>query len=83
VDHAQDVENARLLVDQLEAAGDRLGDVMSGRPGRVPGTFEKPMQRIRYTMVFTFDRSRENGDLTIVRAIHMSRNWPKGQWPAS
>jgi plasmid stabilization system protein ParE len=78
----EDSEYALWLVDQLEAAGDRLGEVLSGRPGRVAGTFEKPVQRIRYILVFSFDRGSQDSEITIVRAIHMSRNWPKGQWPA-
>lgn len=54
-----------------------------GRPGRVPGTYEKSVVGRPYVVVYGF-RPRDDGaidDLLIVRIIHTARDWPPGRWP--
>ncbi|MDQ0420209.1 plasmid stabilization system protein ParE [Peteryoungia aggregata LMG 23059] len=60
-----DPDVAERIVDLIEAAGHRLGDITTGRPGRVAGTFEKSLAPLPW----------------ILRVIHTARNWPKGSWP--
>lgn len=38
-----DPDAAERIVDAIEAGGNRLSDIPTGRPGRVAGTFEKSL----------------------------------------
>lgn len=77
-----DEDRALSIIEQLREAGDKLGEIASGHPGRVAGTFEKSLPRLRYILVFDVDRRSSSGPLHILRVIHTARNWRKGEWPA-
>lgn len=49
-----------------------------GRPGRVDGTYEKPVAKTFHIIVY---RLKTTERLEIVRIIHMARDWPPGRWP--
>jgi toxin ParE1/3/4 len=73
---------ARRMVADLRSAGDRLGLTPTGRPGRVPGTYEKTVSRRPYIIVYAIDAVPADGERVIIlRVIHTSRRWPPGQWP--
>jgi plasmid stabilization system protein ParE len=72
---------ADLVVERIIEASEKLGFVHTGRPGRVPGYFEKSLPDIHYIIAYSFDRADPEGNLNIVRLIHTSRNWLPGQWP--
>jgi plasmid stabilization system protein ParE len=76
-----DAAYASKLVDQLEDAGEKLGQYPTGRPGRVLGTFEKSLPRLRYIMVYRLEDPAADGAITIVRVIHSSQDWRDGSWP--
>ncbi|MDR3475189.1 MAG: type II toxin-antitoxin system RelE/ParE family toxin [Devosia sp.] len=78
---AQSPDYADKIVERLIAAGEQLGTVQTGRPGRVPGTYEKSLPDIRFVIAYHIDRSQPDGPVVILNAIHTSRNWPKGAWP--
>lgn len=44
-------------------------------PGRVGGSYEKPIPRLPYAL------SEDGAVLTILRVVHASRDWPSGEWP--
>jgi addiction module RelE/StbE family toxin len=68
------------LIEQIEATGNRLGQHPTGRPGRMPGTYEKSLPRLRYIIAYRVDRP-EHDVLTILHVIHAARDWRKGEWP--
>jgi toxin ParE1/3/4 len=79
---AQDDLAAALgIIDKLEAAGNQLGALPSGRPGRVARTFEKSLPKLRYIIAYSIDDSESDGVITILRIIHGARKWAKGGWP--
>jgi plasmid stabilization system protein ParE len=72
---------AHWLVDELGAVADQLGVALTGHPGRVYGMFEKSVPKLRYILAYEVDRGRADAPVTILRAIHSSRHWPRGGWP--
>lgn len=76
---AENPEAARRTVVRIREAAAALGKVPIGRPGRVHGTYEKSVRGLPYVLSYNL---RENPDrVAIVRLVHTSRDWPKGQWP--
>ena len=50
----------------------------TGRPGRVPGTYEKSVSGLPYVIAYAVpDEAR----LVVLRVIHTARDWPSGAWP--
>jgi plasmid stabilization system protein ParE len=73
---------SRRVIAELRSAGDRLGRTATGRPGRVPGTYEKTMTGRPYIIVYAIDTSPDDNErIVILRVIHTARDWPPGQWP--
>lgn len=76
---AQDSPKAALAItDRIDEAGARLGDFATGRPGRVAGSYEKVVTRTPYILAYALGETQ----VTILRVIHGSRDWPEGEWPA-
>ncbi|WP_404405398.1 type II toxin-antitoxin system RelE/ParE family toxin [Pelagibacterium halotolerans] len=70
---ARDNEAAALRVaDAINLAGERLGKLSTGRPGRQAGTYEKLVPRLPYILVYGIDENT----VTILRVIHTARDWP-------
>lgn len=71
------------VVDAIEDAGNELGEFATGRPGRVSGTYEKPVKAfpciIAYAIAGPSGRAEQ---IAILRLIHTSRDWPSEGWPA-
>ena len=57
----------------------KLAHMPTGHRGRVDGTFEAGVQLTSLIVVY---RLLGNEKLQIVRIIHTSRHWQKGEWPA-
>ena len=73
---------ARQVVDQIEQTGIRLGDLATGRPGRVAGTYEKVVPRLPYILAYAIQPLLDGAELIVIlRAIHGARDWPRGKWP--
>ena len=71
-------QNAALVRDRVMAAIARLTQLSIGRPGRVSGTYEIPIQKTSLILAYQF----VNADLIeILRLIHMARDWQPGKWP--
>ena len=73
---------ARKVLDRLEATAESLGQVATGRPGRVAGTYEKSVRGLPYIIAYAL-QSLPNGRerIVILRVIHGARNWLAGEWP--
>jgi toxin ParE1/3/4 len=76
-----DLDVAERIVDLIEAAGHRLGDIPTGRPGRVARTFEKSLAPLPWILCYAVDDVPDVQRVLILRVIHTARNWPKGIWP--
>ena len=70
------------VIDHIEQAGDGLGEMATGRPGRVAGTYEKIVPGLPYVLAYAI-QSLPDGEeaIVILRAIHGARDWPPGGWP--
>ncbi len=72
---------AKVLI-AIRKAGDDLGELATGRPGRVPGTYEKVLPRLRYILAYALEALPEGGERVIIlRAIHGARKWATDEWP--
>ena len=79
---AQDNPNAaERVVDAIEDAGNKLGSMPTGVPGRVTGTYEKPLSRYPYIIAYAFADVAGRESIVILRIIHMARDWPSEDWP--
>lgn len=76
---AVDSEAAALLVaTRILTAIEHLGDLPTGHPGRVKGTYEKLVQKTSYVIAYTLS----DGTVGITRVIHGARDWQADEWPA-
>lgn len=74
----RDVSAARLVAERIDSTARQLAEMPIGRPGRVLGTYEKPVLRTPYIVAYALT----DQNVTILRVIHGSRDWPEGEWPA-
>ena len=72
---------ARRVADRLRQAGKALGEMATGRPGRVTGTYEKSVPRLPYIIAYELRTITGRESVVIVRVIHTSRDWPAEEWP--
>jgi toxin ParE1/3/4 len=72
---------AERVVDAIEAAGTRLAEFATGRPGRVTGTYEKPLVRFPYIICYELRLIAGRESVVILRIIHAARDWPEEDWP--
>ncbi|SMQ85736.1 Plasmid stabilization system protein ParE [Devosia lucknowensis] len=69
------------VVDAIAEAGTALGRFATGKPGRVLGTYEKPLARYPYVIAYAVQLVDGIESIVIVRVIHMARDWPSEDWP--
>jgi len=78
------VENLR-AARRVAAAIDRvaldLGDMPTGRPGRVAATYEKSVTGLPYIVAYVLTKHDRVDVVAIVRVIHTSRDWTAEEWP--
>ena len=72
---------AMRVADRIRDAGKALGDMATGRPGRVTGTYEKSVARLPYIIAYELRGAAGRESVVIVRVIHTSRDWPAEEWP--
>ena len=68
---------AELVADRVEETANQLGDMAIGYPGRVRNTYEKRVLKTEYIIAYAVAAKQ----ITILRVIHMKRDWPEGEWP--
>ncbi len=76
-----DPDVAERIVDLIETADTRLGEIPTGRPGRIAGTFEKFLAPLPWILCYAIDDQPDAERVVILRVIHTARNWPGGRWP--
>jgi toxin ParE1/3/4 len=70
------------VLDRIEQAGEKLGQMAIGRPGRVTGTYERSLSRLPYIIAYALQTPPSGRErVVILRVIHTARNWPKESWP--
>jgi len=72
---------ARRVADRIREVGKALGDMVTGRPGRVTGTYEKSLARLPYIIAYEVRPIVGGESVVIVRVIHTARDWPAESWP--
>ncbi len=73
---------ARRVAERLRQEGRSLGNAPLGRPGRIPGTYEKVVRRLPYIIAYVLGESPDGSEeVVILRVIHGARDWPNGRWP--
>ena len=72
---------ARRVADRLRDTGAALGDMATGRPGRVTGSYEKSVSRLPYIIAYELRPIAGRESVVILRVIHTSRDWPDDDWP--
>jgi toxin ParE1/3/4 len=72
---------ARRVADRIRDTGVTLGARATGRPGRVTGTYEKPIVGLPYIIAYSITSKHGREVISILRVIHMARDWPVGEWP--
>lgn len=73
---------ARRVAAVLDRGALALGDMPTGRPGRVTGTYEKLVTGLPYILAYVIAETRGQEEVAIVRVIHTSRDWPTEGWPS-
>lgn len=63
---------ARRVADRLRDAGKSLGEMPTGRPGRLTGTYEMSVSRLPYIIVYGLRPIRGRESVVIVRVIHVA-----------
>jgi len=79
---ADDLVAAGKVLERIDTAGESLGQVATGRRGRVAGTYEKSVRGLPYIIAYAIQplpAGRER--IVILRVIHGARNWPPSEWP--
>jgi len=72
---------ARRVADRLRDTGAALGDMATGRPGRVTGSYEKSVRRLPYIIAYELRLIAGRESVVILRVIHTSRDWADEDWP--
>jgi plasmid stabilization system protein ParE len=72
---------AQRIAERIAKAADSLGELPTGRPGRVAGTYEKLAPGLPYFIAYALETTDERQAVTILRVIHTARDWPDGRWP--
>lgn len=74
-----DTRAARKVIDRIEATGEALGEFATGHPGRVAGTYEKPVRHLPYIIAYAL--TDDDRTVAILRVIHSARDWQDEGWP--
>lgn len=72
---------ARRVADRLRDTGAALGDMPTGRPGRVTGSYEKSVSRLPYIIAYELRPVAGRESIVILGIIHTLRDWADEDWP--
>lgn len=79
---ADNPKAALAVIERIEETGSALGEMATGRPGRVGGTYERLIVGLPYILAYAIDRRPTRAErLVILRVIHGKRDWRQGEWP--
>ena len=78
----RDPRTARRVAGAIRTAASGLAERLTGRPGRVAGTYERSVHGLRYIIAYGLETAADGSDrVVILRVIDTARDWPPGQWP--
>jgi toxin ParE1/3/4 len=63
---------------RLIEVGDALGEYPTGRPGRLPRTYEKSIPQLRYILIYAIERRPGADRIAILDIVHSRQEWPPG-----
>lgn len=69
---------ARKVATGIGHSATALGLHPTGRPGRVPGSYEKSVTGLPYVIAYAVP---DDARVVVLRVIHTARKWPRGAWP--
>lgn len=72
---------ARRVADRIRVSAAALGDMTTGRIGRVSGTYEKLVSGLPYVIAYAITNRAGREYVSILRVIHAARDWPGKGWP--
>ena len=73
---------ARRVAEAVRATAAALSEMPTGRPGRLSGTYEKPVAGLPYLVAYALAPWPDGGEaVVILRVVHTARDWPPGGWP--
>jgi plasmid stabilization system protein ParE len=72
---------ARRVADRLNEAAQALGEMATGRSGRVTGSYEKSVGRLPYIIAYELRSIAGRESIVILRVIHTARDWQEEAWP--
>jgi plasmid stabilization system protein ParE len=73
---------ATRVTERIDRTGRLLGEMATGRPGRVTGTYEKPVPGLPYIIAYRLVPLPDGTEkLVILRIIHGARKWLPEEWP--
>jgi toxin ParE1/3/4 len=78
---AQNPVAARRVAGRIRDTGSAIGEMATGRPGRVAGTYEKPVIGLPYIIAYAITGKGRRQAISILRIIHTSRDWLDEEWP--
>jgi toxin ParE1/3/4 len=73
---------AQRVSTRIRATGAALGQITTGRPGRVGGTYEKLVTGLPYIIVYAITKDSGHETVSILRVIHAARDWQPEKWPS-
>ena len=69
---------ARKVAVRLRDVAEALGEMPTGRPGRVGGTYERSVRGLPYIIAYAFDA---RGRVMVLRVVHTAGDWREGNCP--
>jgi toxin ParE1/3/4 len=78
---AENPAAARRLAEALDRTALALGDMPTGLPGRVTGTYEKSVTGLSYILAYAITQTGGKEEIAIVRVVHTSAgDWSAEAW---
>ena len=73
---------ATRVAERIDKAARLLGEMASGRQGRVTGTYEKVVHGLPYIIAYRLVPLPDGAEkVVILRVIHGARKWLPKEWP--
>ena len=78
---ADNPQAAESVAERVERCIELLGEMPTGRRGRVSGTYEKVVSGLPYVIAYALTERPVGEEVTVLRIIHGARDWSEGEWP--
>jgi plasmid stabilization system protein ParE len=78
---AENPSAAHRVADALDRTALALGEMPTGRAGRVAGTYEKSVTGLPYIVAYGLAQVGGEEIVAVLRVIHTARDWTTEKWP--